>query len=175
MSKRRGFTLIELMIVVAIIAILASVAVPAFIRYVRRSQTIEPIMNLRKMYDASVAYFVAEHSDAVGNTIAQQFPGSTGWTPAAPPAGTKMAPMPALWTTPEWQSLNFSVDDAIRYAYNNVSSGTDSSAKAAMMAEGDLNGNGVFSLFQRECIGVVNGSENGVQGSAGLYVVNELE
>ncbi len=175
MGKQRGFTLIELMIVVAITGILASIAIPSFVKYIRRSQTMEAVMNIRKMYDASVAYFVSEHSDVNGNTIAQQFPGTTGWTPAAPPPASKMAPNPALWSTPEWQALNFSVDDAIRYAYNNVTSGTDSTAKAQLQAAGDLNGNTVTSFFERRCIGVVNGAENGVQGSSALYVLNELE
>jgi type IV pilus assembly protein PilE len=37
-QRRRGFTLIEVMIVVAIIAILASVALPSYLDYVRRGQ-----------------------------------------------------------------------------------------------------------------------------------------
>ena len=45
-SKQQGFTLIELMIVVAIIAILASIAVPAYSRYVARAKVAEAISQL---------------------------------------------------------------------------------------------------------------------------------
>ncbi|OIN10370.1 type IV pilin protein [Oceanisphaera psychrotolerans] len=49
MQKSTGFTLIELMIVVAIVAILATVAYPAFSSYLVKSKRVEAIQTLYSM------------------------------------------------------------------------------------------------------------------------------
>ncbi len=58
--NKRAFTLIELMIVVAIIAFLAMVCVPTFTRFLAKAKRAEAYMNLSSIYAAQKAYW-AEH------------------------------------------------------------------------------------------------------------------
>ncbi len=72
--NQRGFTLIELMIVIAIIGILAAIAIPQFVSYRQKGYNTSAKAELRSFYTACQAYF-ATHStqDCNLSTVADTF------------------------------------------------------------------------------------------------------
>ena len=75
LNKRRGgFTLVEIMIVVAIIALLAAIAVPGFLRARKRSQASRIINDLR-LIDSAVDQYAIETNKKSGDAVAV-----TDWT-----------------------------------------------------------------------------------------------
>lgn len=69
LNKRRGgFTLVEIMIVVAIIALLAAIAVPGFLRARKRSQASRIINDLR-LIDSAVDQYAIENNKSSGFTV----------------------------------------------------------------------------------------------------------
>src|SRR5467141_3460091 len=73
-TKHAGFTLVEIMIVVAIIALLAAIAVPGFLRARKRSQA-SRILNDLRMIDSAVDQYAIETNRTTGATVA-----ITDWT-----------------------------------------------------------------------------------------------
>ena len=72
--KKKGFTLIELMIVVAIIGILAAIAIPNFVRFQARSKQSEAKTNLKALFTAQKSYYGEKDKyETDGSTI--------GWAP----------------------------------------------------------------------------------------------
>ena len=70
-SRRGGFTLVEIMIVVAIIALLAAIAVPNFLRARKRSQATRVLEDLR-MIDSAIDQYAIETNKTTGASV--------GWT-----------------------------------------------------------------------------------------------
>ncbi len=69
LNKRRGgFTLVEIMIVVAIIALLAAIAVPGFLRARKRSQASKVLNDLR-LIDAAVDQYAIEYNKPTDVTV----------------------------------------------------------------------------------------------------------
>jgi prepilin-type N-terminal cleavage/methylation domain-containing protein len=66
-KKRGGFTLVEIMIVVAIIALLAAIAVPNFLRARKRSQATRMLEDLRMLNNA-VDQYTIDNNKAAGQS-----------------------------------------------------------------------------------------------------------
>lgn len=188
----KGFTLIELMIVVAILAILAVVAVPAFIKYMRRAKTTEAIDELDKIYKGASFYYTKPMIDSNGDKIMCQFPRKAAVTPTAgrccssgggtagPDANNndRCDANPDAWgDNAVWSSLSFQMNDEHYFVYAFDSTGTLSAAKMTASAYGDLDCDGSQSTFQRIGWGdpMASKSDCAMYGSAAFYVEQETE
>ena len=168
----RGLKLGDGASMMAFTGIAAAVAIPAFMKYIRRSKSAEASMHVRKMYDSAVAYHGAERADASGNILPRGFPATAPRTPATTACQdgkpVKHSPTPGMWAHPTWQGLNFAIDDPFFYQYEFISDAKSFTARVV----GDLDCDGVLSTFER--VGTVD-DEGNVTGGAGLYRKDPLE
>jgi prepilin-type N-terminal cleavage/methylation domain-containing protein len=172
--RRRGapaFTLVELMIAVAIVSILASVGIPSFMKYVKKSKTVEAGINLRKLYDGEVAYYLDPHVDANGLPLSRQFMEC----PPTPDAVPRASKGHGIWTG-GWESIQFGIDTYVTYQYRVVTNGVDVSAEFTARAVGDLDGNNTEATYERWGWVEDDGTARGeVFGSSGLLITEPFE
>jgi len=118
-TKRGGFTLVEIMIVVAIIALLAAIAVPGFLRARKRSQASKIINDLR-MIDSAVDQYAIENAKSTGATV-----DVTDWTNYVKKDTVLYATGKDLFGNDYGPQTVDSIPKVPTAAYNNLSDVTD--------------------------------------------------
>lgn len=147
---KRGFTLVELLIVVAIIGVLSTIGVPTFRRMIQKSKKSEAKVNLGGLYTSESA-FRAEY-DAYGNNLVRMgfeidgaassliytvgfFTTSCGAQAARPSSGTALAAVnaafPAYYTSGNSRVGNTTRTICGGTAYDSAADGSTFTAAAA--------------------------------------------
>lgn len=169
---KEGFTLVELMIVVAIVGVLAVLAVYGVRKYIANAKTAEAKNSLGQIGKDAVTAFEGERMSAavlsegsqtdIIRTMCQT--GTVNNIPAAigAVAGKKYQSKKADWSNTTdvqqnkgWPCLKFEMTAPQYYMYTYTSNGT-STGDFTSRAQGDLNGDGIASTFE-----MLGGIENG--------------
>jgi prepilin-type N-terminal cleavage/methylation domain-containing protein len=179
LKQKLGFTLIELMIVIAILGILAALAIPAFRNFVARSRTAEATANVNMIFKGVAAYYSGERTDQgmEASTAGYCTIESAGPCPTTPKS-SKQKFDEETGCPGNFRDIGFHISDYVYYAYS-VESGDprcehtkDTDNLYTAQATGNLDDDSVWSTFQ---LAIGSDGANELFHARGFYVVNETE
>lgn len=129
-SRERGMTLVELMIVVAIIGILAAVAVPMFLKTTRRAKSSE-VPAVFAEFKLRQQQYHTENGDFLSTGTSE-----TDYHPAGAPAGPD-TPSTIEPVRAEWKALRMHVDKQTLYCgYVSIAGRAGEDSKIGTVAQG---------------------------------------
>jgi hypothetical protein len=152
----RGFSAVELLNFFGLAAIVAAIAMFFLSRYVRHGKTAEARESVTRLATGAAEFY--NRSDATQPLGAspqavhamRHFP-PTARTPVPDDAlsvrGKRYQSNKADWSSSPWRDLGFSIVQPQCYQYSFESTGSGASAKAQVLAQGDLNGDGTRSRY----------------------------
>lgn len=181
-AGRAGFSLVELMIAVAILGILSALAIPTFRSFVLRSKTGEATGNLSALFKSASVYYSAERAEEgpAGKSLAAlRTAGCTIDSITAVPT-TPKAQKQRFTQVPGFRALGFNIAEYIYFSYGlDTETGTGGCGGKAndatvytLFAEGDLDGDKTLSRFE---LTVGSDVDNVLYHARGFYMLNELE
>jgi type IV pilus assembly protein PilA len=157
---------------VAYAGVMAAIAIPAFIKYIRKSKTVEATESLDKIKAGLKAHYL---DNGKRRRNRYRFPKSTPWTPAATcckgASSAKCIPDAKTFGHPTWKAVRFQLTDPHYYQYRITSEGRGKRARVTIEAQGDLDCDGVLSNYK--IIGALEGNWDLV--FKGPIITNEIE
>lgn len=133
LRNKKGFTLIEMMIVIAIIALLATIAIPNYVGFRKKAMTSEAKSNLGTLRTLEEAYQADQQTYLVC---------------AAEPAAGIPAGVTTTWGgNANFDDIGFELKGNIRYQYAVAAGGAGIATSFSATAQGDLDGDGTPSTF----------------------------
>jgi prepilin-type N-terminal cleavage/methylation domain-containing protein len=174
---RAGFSLVELMVTVAIVGVLAATAIPAFAGMLSRSKAGEVSGSLNSMFKLAASYYASERG---GQGNASNTTGNCTVDDAGPVPSQPLSTKQAFNADASFRGLGFSIADFTYFSYGLVTpsaasscgNAANTSALYTFYAHGDLDGDGLESTFE-----LASGTDtsNVLMHSRAVFVDHEIE